>query len=84
MRPFDIRRMKAEEAASCEAILRALPDWFGIERSIGGYRHDLEEMETYVVELVGSIAGFLTVNQHNPHTAEIQVLAVRREYYRHG
>jgi GNAT superfamily N-acetyltransferase len=76
--------MKVEEAVSCEAILRALPDWFGIERSIVGYRHDLEGIETYVVELDGSIAGFLTINQHNSHTAEIQVMAVRREHHRQG
>src|SRR5262249_28299838 len=56
----------------------------GIEQSIICYRRDLEIMETYVAECSGSVAGFLTLYQHNPHTTEIHVMAVREEYHRRG
>jgi GNAT superfamily N-acetyltransferase len=76
--------MRPEEAGLCEAILRALPDWFGLEQSIVQYRRDLEDMETYVAEFDGTVAAFLTLAQHNPHTAEIHVMAVQQKYHRHG
>ena len=79
-----IRLMKEDEADLCEAILRELPDWFGIEESIVQYAKDLSKMETYVAELDETIGGFLTLSQHNPHSAEIQVMAIRRQYHRQG
>ncbi|MFC1706488.1 GNAT family N-acetyltransferase [Planctomycetota bacterium] len=74
-----VRPLAECEADTCEQILRALPDWFGIEEAIVQYRRDIEAMETYVAEVNGDLAGFLTLNRHNKHTAEIQVMAVRPE-----
>ena len=79
-----IRQMRPDEAGSCEAILRALPDWFGLESSIVQYRRDLEEMDTYVADFDGTVVGFLTLVQHNSYTAEIHVIAVDPRYHRHG
>ena len=79
-----IRQMRPDEAGSCEAVLRALPDWFGLQQSIVQYRRDLEEMETYVADFDGTVAGFLTFAHHNSYTAEIHVMAVLRKYHRHG
>lgn len=79
-----IRKMAPEEAPDCEAILRSLPGWFGIEESIQQYRRDLETMETVVVEASGRIVAFLTLNQHNPHAAEIHIIAVLEEFHRCG
>lgn len=70
-------RLTPADAAACEAILRALPDWFGIEEAIVDYRRDVESMETWGVRDKQGIAGFLTVHRHNPASAEIQVMAVR-------
>jgi len=64
--------------------MRSLPDWFGIEESIRQYRRDLETMETIVADAEGQVIGFLTLRRHNPHSAEIQVLAVRRGHHRRG
>ena len=74
-----IREAAQGEAALCEEILRSLPAWFGIEAAIVSYRGDIEAMETLVADRGGAVLGFLTLKTHNPHTAEIQVMAVRRE-----
>jgi len=79
-----IRPLQPHEAQVCEEILRSLPDWFGIEEAILSYRRDIEAMPTHVAESEDGIVGFLTLNQHNPHTAEIQVIAVRESSHRCG
>ena len=82
--PISIRCSVDGEADLCEEILRSLPEWFGIEEAIRHYRCDIESMETFVAESTGRVVGFLTLNQHNPYTAEIHVMAVREEWHGHG
>ena len=79
-----IRPMQAGEAAECENILRSLPEWFGIEEAILDYREAIAAMETHVATLEGRIAGFVTLQFHNEHSAEIHVMAVRAEFHRQG
>ena len=81
---IEIRAARPGEAAVCEEILRSLPGWFGIEEAIVSYRADIESMETLVATAAGVVAGFLTLKTHNPHSAEIQVMAVRSERHRAG
>jgi GNAT superfamily N-acetyltransferase len=81
---FTLRAMKAGEEASCEGLLRSLPEWFGIEDAILQYRRDLDAMDTIVAEAGGSVIGFLTVHRHNPHAGEIHVMAVGREHHGQG
>jgi ribosomal protein S18 acetylase RimI-like enzyme len=76
--------MVAGEAAQCEQILRDLPEWFGIEEAILQYRRDIEIMESFVVEISGTLAGFITLNTHNDYSAEIHVIALKREYHGRG
>jgi ribosomal protein S18 acetylase RimI-like enzyme len=79
-----IRECSRAEEDVCEEILRSLPDWFGIEEAIVQYRQDIASMDSYVAEVDGHIAGFLTLKHHNPHTSEIQVMAVRMEAHGRG
>jgi len=79
-----IRSLQSGEASSCELILRSLPKWFGIEESIVEYVRSVEAMETYVVELSGSVMGFITVNERSASAAEIHVLALRAEWHGRG
>jgi ribosomal protein S18 acetylase RimI-like enzyme len=79
--PFSIREMAEAEAAQCEQILRDLPEWFGIEEAILQYRWEIETMETSVVEVSGTLAGFITLNIHNDYSAEIHVLAMKPAYH---
>jgi GNAT superfamily N-acetyltransferase len=81
---FSIRPMFDGEGDKCEQILRSLPEWFGIEEAINGYRSDIEEMDTYVTEVSGKVVGFMTINVHNEYSAEIHVMAVSGEYHGHG
>lgn len=80
-----LRPLTATDVAACEAILRALPGWFGIEPSIVQYVRDVQQMETIIAEGPdGGVSGFLTLKVHNAWTAEIQVMAVRPGEQRSG
>lgn len=76
--------MEPGEVDLCEEILRVLPDWFGIEESIVEYAQDIRRIETLVAQEDGVVTGFLTLKQHNVHSAEIHLIAVRPEYHGRG
>jgi len=82
--PFVIRRLAPGEASSCALVMRDLPDWFGIESALVSYARDVETFDTYVAAQEDRIVGFITLRRHNPHSVEIQVLAVLREHHRRG
>jgi ribosomal protein S18 acetylase RimI-like enzyme len=79
-----VRPLRPGEADRCEALMRALPGWFGIEASILAYRRDVETLESWGVDVDGELAAFLTLRAHNAHSAEIQVLAVHPAHHRRG
>jgi coenzyme F420-0:L-glutamate ligase / coenzyme F420-1:gamma-L-glutamate ligase len=71
----------AERSRIAEAVLRDLPDWFGIEESTRRYIDDAATLPTLVVE---PDAGFLCLKRHTPRAAEIYVMGVRRAQHRKG
>jgi GNAT superfamily N-acetyltransferase len=73
-----------EKTRICDAILRALPDWFGDEESIVNYTRQVQAMPFFVVLDKNCPAGFVSIKPHNAHTAEIYVMGVRGEYHRRG
>jgi len=79
-----VRDMNPDEVAACEAILRSLPDWFGIESSIVDYVRDLSVMETLVAEVDGDVVAFLTLKRHSEHAEEIHVMGVCEEHQGQG
>ena len=81
---ISVRPLDHSDVSICEEILRSLPEWFGIEEAIVQYVRDCEAMETWVAWTQGRIAGFLTLNHHNPFSSEIQVMAVRPDLHRQG
>ncbi len=81
---FDVRLATADDYAACEEILRALPEWFGIEAATAQYVADIQRMPTLVACDRGSVTGFLTLNPHNQSTVEIHVMAVYPEAHRQG
>jgi len=84
MTVMSIRLSGPADIPACEAILRSLPDWFGIEEAIVSYVGDLAVMETFVAEREGRVIGFLVVKDHNPLSAEIQVMAVAGDHHGTG
>jgi ribosomal protein S18 acetylase RimI-like enzyme len=68
----------------CESILRSLPAWFGIEAALQHYIQAAARMPTLIAWEGETAAGFLTLLQHNPYSAEIYVIGVRPTYRRCG
>jgi N-acetylglutamate synthase-like GNAT family acetyltransferase len=84
MTPATIRPMRADEGPACERVLRALPDWFGIEESLREYVRDTAVDPTWVAESGGEVVGFATLHTHFPVAAEIHCIAVVPEHHRSG
>ena len=70
-----------EDAA---ALLRALPDWFGIESSIVEYEHVIAKNPTVLATVDGTLTGFLTLTCPFPHSAEVHVMAVHPDHHGAG
>jgi GNAT superfamily N-acetyltransferase len=79
-----VRSLTAPETQDCEAILRSLPDWFGIEEAIVDYVEEIEELETFGAWEGEILAGFVTLKRHFAHAAEVHVMAVRAALHRRG
>ncbi len=73
-----------ERAELCDRILRALPDWFGIERYIAEYVQNAREQPLFAAFYNHQAVGFVSLKLHNQYTAEILSMGVLREYHRHG
>jgi len=71
----------AERSRIAEAVLRDLPEWFGIEEATRRYIEDAATLPTLAVE---PALGFLCLKQHTPRAAELYVMGVRREQHRRG
>ncbi len=71
----------AERSRLAEAVLRDLPEWFGVEESTLAYIREAAELPTLAVL---PDRGFLCLKRHNQHAVELYVLGVRRELHRQG
>jgi coenzyme F420-0:L-glutamate ligase / coenzyme F420-1:gamma-L-glutamate ligase len=71
----------AERSRIAEAVLRDLPEWFGIEDSTRKYIEDAAALPTLAVE---PDLGFACLEQHTPRAAEVHVMGVRRQQQRRG
>lgn len=65
-----------KRASECEAILRSLPMWFGIEPALLMYVRDSAELPTFGLAEEGRLIGFLTLQEHFPHAWEIHCIAI--------
>lgn len=74
----------SERSHICESILRSLPLWFGIEKAIVDYTSDVQLMNTWAAFEADRPIGFISINKHNPFTAEVHVMGVLEAYHRSG
>jgi ribosomal protein S18 acetylase RimI-like enzyme len=72
------------QSSVCAPILRALPEWFGIEEATGQYIQDIETMPTFLAMGSGQAVGFLTFRQHSHYAAEVHVMGVHPRMHRQG
>lgn len=77
-----IRGPLLEQAAVCEPILRALPEWFGIEAATHQYIEDIQGLPTLLALSEDQVVGFLTLRLHNAYAAEIHVMGVLPGWHR--
>ena len=75
-----------QDPASVERLLRALPEWFGIEESLTQYVRDAKSAPTYLASdgKAGAVVGALLIRRHYPESAEIHLLAVDPRWHRRG
>lgn len=82
---YDISKAEGVDyAADCERILRALPEWFGIEESIVEYVEQVANLPTWVAHVDGQVVGFVSVQIHTDRAAEIIVMGVSKPHHRCG
>ena len=81
---FVVRRLEAVDIPDCEAVLRSLPEWFGIEAALREYVDLLAVSSGFVAIEAGSVVGFIALQGHFPGSAEVSVMAVRPERHRQG
>ena len=75
-----------KDPASVERLLRALPEWFGLEDALAQYVRDAESAPTYLAcdSATGTVVGALLIRIHYPESAEIHLMAVDPQWHRRG
>jgi ribosomal protein S18 acetylase RimI-like enzyme len=65
-------------------ILRALPEWFGIQGAVEDYVEQSRTLPTYLAIVDDEIVGVCLVKHHSPYSSEIYVMAVEPRSHRRG
>jgi GNAT superfamily N-acetyltransferase len=73
-----------DRAFDCEAVLRSLPMWFGIERALLMYARDTAALPTFALVEGPALVGFLTLREHFPEAWDIHCVAIRADARGHG
>lgn len=81
---MDILLLEGERSAACERIMRALPDWFGIEAALIGIARDAESQTVWVSRDADRMTGCIAIKVHNEYSAEMALLAVLPDCHRRG
>lgn len=68
----------------CEKILRALPQWFGIERAIVDYSQGVKGRFFLAAKIEDEVVGFISIKENTPYADEIYVMGVKKEFHRTG
>jgi GNAT superfamily N-acetyltransferase len=70
--------------SAAERILRALPEWFGLEEPIVGYSGQAALLPTFIASNGREDVGFLSLKPYAATAAEIIAMGVRPELHRQG
>jgi GNAT superfamily N-acetyltransferase len=75
--PFEERFHEA-----CNALIAALPEWFGLPESNAVYLRNLSLLPSWVALVDSEVVGAITLEQHFPASFEVHFMAVRPEHHR--
>jgi GNAT superfamily N-acetyltransferase len=84
MNPPVVQGPGTGQSSICVPIIRALPEWFGLEDAILNYEREIEILPTFLARDGEAVTGFLTVKRHFPKAAEILVMGVLPAAHRRG
>jgi GNAT superfamily N-acetyltransferase len=73
-----------QDAEAVARLLRALPDWFGIESATQSYIEDARTFPTVLARADGQVVGALLWSRRYPESAEVHLMAVEPSYHRRG
>jgi rhodanese-related sulfurtransferase/ribosomal protein S18 acetylase RimI-like enzyme len=79
-----VRPLTDPDAAACDAIVAALPAWFGDEAGIRDCAAAVRTEPGFVSTVDGAVVGFVTVRRPRPSAAEIGWMAVHPRYRGNG
>ena len=65
-------------------VLRALPDWFGINDAIVEYVQKSQAMMFWAAYVADRPVGFLSLPQHSAYTSEIYCMGLHQEFHHRG
>jgi GNAT superfamily N-acetyltransferase len=92
---FSVHGPLLGQGAAAERILRALPDWFGIESALLDYVRAADELDTFVVVVArpacggrefrpDQVIGFVTLKETSEDALELHVMGVLPAWQRRG
>lgn len=81
---LDIQAPRTGCSAEVEHVLRALPEWFGVEAATLGYIESAKTKKTILATVDDAPVGFLMIERHFPESAEVYCIGVLREHHSSG
>ena len=69
---------------ACAQILANLPEWFGVEEVNRAYIEILGRIPTAVARVDRRVVGFIALEQSNPKSIEVHVMATDRTLHNRG
>lgn len=67
-----------------ETILRALPNWFGIEQALKNYVSGVVDTDLFTLKIEDRPIGFISLLDHNQYTSEIYCMGIYQDIHRRG
>lgn len=81
---FRVEGPLLEQGTVCERVLRALPQWFGIESATLGYIESAGQMPSFVAYEGDEAVGLVLFKRHFERSAEVYLIGVLPEQHRRG
>jgi GNAT superfamily N-acetyltransferase len=75
-----VRSLHPGDAPACDAIIAALPDWFGDEHGIHECAEAVRTQPGFAAIVDETVVGFLTLVRRRTHTAEISWMAIHPDH----